>query len=168
MERKYFEFDKNYLLREAQTASREYLLQSLIERVKEYYLAYHNPLGLVDDTIIKIKAASGFDVSDFEEFYNELAAVYRYKFGEVQLEFLWDGTSHFDKYRKEWKEGFFKWIEELCCYESFIKAVFELTVFRTQFTRPELAQTRLKNIISQHFDIKVYVYRGIVNRMSVA
>jgi hypothetical protein len=35
-------------------------------------------------------------------FYQNLAAVYRYKHGETQLEFVWDGRDHSQIYKSEW------------------------------------------------------------------
>lgn len=162
MTRKYFPFDKNYLLREAQNASRDELLSSLVNTVKDCYQAFYNPLGLIDDTVQKIQESSTANQHYFEEFYDHLAAIYRYKFGEVQLEFLWDGSSHHDKYAAEWETAFDLWVREFCKHPTFVKAVFELTVFFSPFTRPELAQNRLKVFLSNHFELKVYHYKGIV------
>ena len=162
MTRRYFPFDKNYLLKEAQATSRETLLSTLVKTITDCYQSYNNPLGLVDDTVLKIQNCNTANLDYFEEFYDDLAGIYRYKFGEVQLEFLWDGTSHFKKYSQDWETQFIQWVNEFCTYEPFIKAVFELTVFKTQMTRPELAQTRLKNFLFNHFNLKIYCYKGIV------
>ncbi|MDA0196236.1 MAG: hypothetical protein O2887_10960 [Bacteroidetes bacterium] len=164
MTHKYFHYDKNYLLKQAQSEAQDHLLQTLIDLVKENYLALHNPLGLIDDAVEKVLDFRENDTLLFDEFYNDLAAIYRYKYGEVQLEFLWDGTSHFKKYSRDWETQFIKWTNEFCAYEPFIKAVFELTVFKTQMTRPELAQSRLKNFLFNHFNLKIYCYKGIVQK----
>lgn len=168
MIRKYFPFDKNYILQEAQTASRDTLLSSLIDTVKNCYQAYYNPLGLVDDTVQKLIDFQPSDIEFLHEFYDDLAGIYRYKYGEVQLEFLWDGSSHHEKYRKEWEEAFLKWVRDFCHQSVFIRAIFELTVFYTPLTRPELVQTRLKHFASNYFDLKIYHYRGITDNLKIA
>ena len=154
MTRKYFRFDKNYLLHQAQDQTKDRLLQKLVESVKRNYLLHQNPLGLLDDAVEKILGFEINDTSHFEEFYADLAAIYRYKYGEVQLEFLWDGTTHNDKYRKEWEGKFCQWVNEFCSNEPFVKAVFELTIFKTPMARPELAQARLKSFLFNQFNLK--------------
>ncbi len=99
MSRKYFPFGKNYLLKEVQASSQDRLLSTLINTVKDCYEAYHNPLGLLDDTVLKIRSTVSTNLEYFEEFHEDLAGIYRYKYGKVQLEFLWDGTSHTEKYQ---------------------------------------------------------------------
>ncbi len=168
MTRKYFSFDKNYLLKEAQATSRETLLISLVQTAKDCYQSYYNPLGLVDDTVLKLRGCEVINMEYFEEFYEDLAAIYRYKFGEVQLEFLWDGISHSDKYQVEWGETFTSWIKDFCHHQTFIRAVFELTIFKSALTRPELVQNRLKSFIVNYFDLKIYHYKGIIGKQALA
>ena len=88
MHRILFPGDKNYILKEEQSSIREELLHELVDFVKAYYLSVHNPLGLVDNTINAIQNSSFFPSEPFYEFYHDLSALYRYQFGEVQLEFL--------------------------------------------------------------------------------
>ena len=168
MKRKYFPFDKNYLLKEAQSATREDLLASMVGTVKDCYQCYYNPLGLVDDTVKKIRGTEVKNLEYFDEFYDDLAGIYRYKFGEVQLEFLWDGTSHQDKYRLEWQKTFDSWVKDFCHHQPFIRAVFELTTFYSPMCRPEHVQQRLKSFLVNYFDLKIYHYKGIVEKEEVA
>lgn len=168
MTRKYFSFDKNYLLKEAQASSRGKLLSTLIDTVKDCYQAYYNPLGLVDDTVLKIQSTESMNLEYFDEFYDDLAGIYRYKYGEVQLEFLWDGTSHSDKYQTEWEQIFTSWIKDFCHHQPFIRAVFESTTFHSRLTRPEHIQSRLKSFLVNYFDLKIYQYKGIVENQEVA
>lgn len=168
MTRKYFPFDKNYLLKEAQASSREKLLSSLITTVTDCYQAYYNPLGLLDDTVLKIQSTKTVNLDYFEEFYDDLAGIYRYKFGEVQLEFLWDGTSHSDKYNVEWEKTFISWVRDFCHHQPFIRAVFDSTTFHNQLTRSEHIQSRLKSFLVNYFDLKIYQYKGIVENQEVA
>lgn len=163
MQRKLFPLDKNYLLKEAQLGCEEALLGALVEKVKEAYLLYCNPLGLEDDAVLKIKNSKHVDTSLLEDFYEHLAGIYRYKYGSNQLEFLFDGRSHLEKYQDDWSASFLTWVDDFCQEENFLKAILEVTIFYPQDRKALLAGNRLKAFISQQFFLKVYKYRGIVS-----
>ena len=55
MLRKFFPRDKNYILEEAQLSLENSLLTYLVDFVKVEYLLQNNPLGIVDDTFLKIQ-----------------------------------------------------------------------------------------------------------------
>jgi len=167
MIQKYFLLDKNYILETAQQIQKDVLLYSLSESVKKNYKLRHNPLGLIDDTMIKIQAHELKGLSNLELFYNNLAGVYRYKYGANQLNILFDGGDHLDKYKKDWKEQFEMWVEEFCTNPYFLKTVLELTVFYNEQTITDLARIRLNNYITKHFELKIYKNKGIVE-MKVA
>ncbi|HNR74305.1 MAG TPA: hypothetical protein PKM03_08775, partial [Cyclobacteriaceae bacterium] len=103
MIRKFFPLDKNYLLEQAQLDSRQHLLVQLVEKVKIIHLLKHNPLGLDDDFTDTIKRFQLKNSKPLESFYQHLAAVYRFRHGKNQLEFIWDGREHIDKYKSEWE-----------------------------------------------------------------
>ena len=163
MIRRLFPSDKNYILSEVQDEQKDALLQFLVKYVKEYYLHHYNPLGLVDDTIIAIRKAKDFPADAFDEFYHDLAAIYRFKHGEVQLEFLFDGMSHYDKYKADWKRFFKQSIKLYCLNKFFIRAVLDISVFHNHDRVAYLAGDRLKYFLSQYFSMKVYKYRGIMS-----
>lgn len=165
MIRRLFPSDKNYILSEVQDAQKESLLKYLVRFVKQYYLQNYNPLGLVDDTILEIKKEKKFPVEAFDEFYHDLAAIFRFKHGEVQLEFLFDGMTHYDKYKKDWERYFKQSIQSYCANKFFIRAVLDIAVFHHHDRVAHLAGDRLKYFLSNYFGMKVYKYRGI---MSVA
>lgn len=162
MLQKLFPLDKNYILKEAQLATERELLTKLVHEVKFSYLLYCNPLGIEDDAILKIKNYNRFNTSRLREFYENLAGIYRYKFGSNQLELLFDGKEHFEKYRDDWSEAFMEWTREFCKEENFLKAILEVTIFYPEGKKAFLAGNRLKTYISQHLYIKVYKYKGIV------
>ncbi len=162
MQRKLFPFDKNHILKEAQLGCKEGLLKVLVENAKQSYLDLCNPLGLEDDPIRKIKSSRHFELNLLEEFYEHLAGIYRYKYGSNQLEFRFDGKSHYEKYREDWSETFHEWTAEFCRDVNFLKAILEVTVFYPKDRKALLAGNRLKTYISQQFYLKVYRYRGIV------
>ena len=167
MIQKYFPLDKNYLLEAAQLDSEREFIVKLIDFTKEYYLNNCNPLGLEDDTIKAIKAHKTEYTDRLKEFYRNLAAIYRFKYGQNQLEFLFDGSDHSTKYRQDWAEAFVKWINEFCSKSNFVRAILELTVFYPKDRRSELAENRMKAFIAQQFELKIYKYKGIV-KTSVA
>lgn len=161
MTKKLFPSDKNYLLQEVQEKSQNYLLVYLVEYVKEFYLQYHNPLGLIDEAILKIQNSYDYPIEHLEEFYRDLAGIYRYHFGEVQLEILFDGRTHEEKYETEWHEFFKGSVGKYCYNIHFLKAVLEISVFYPKDKKASLAGNRMKYFIEHQFDLKVYKYRGI-------
>lgn len=161
MIRKLFPSDKNYILQKVQEKTRAYLLVYLVEYAKEFYLQYHNPLGLIDKTILKIQNSNDYPLENLSEFYHSLAGIYRYKFGEVQLEFLFDGGTHEEKYDTEWVEYFKENIKKYCYNAHFLKAVLAITVFYPKDKTASLAGNRMKHFIEQYFNLKIYKHRGI-------
>ena len=165
MIRRLFPSDKNYILSEVQASQKRSLLLFLAKYVKDYYLQHHNPLGLEDDTILEIKKSRKFPLDAFDEFYHDLATIYRFKHGVVQLEFLFDGSSHNEKYTREWEDFFKQHIRFFCLNRYFIRAVLDIAVFHHHDRVAFLAGIRLKYFITNYYGMKVYKYRGI---MSVA
>lgn len=162
MIRRLFPSDKNYLLSEAQSSQQEDLLQYLVSYVKDYYLQNYNPLGLIDDTILEIKKSKSYPIEAFDEFYHDLGAIYRFKHGEVQLELLFDGSSHDSKYVNEWADFFKQNIRSYCHNRYFLRAVLDIAVFHHHDRVAFLAGDRLKYFLNQYFGMKVYKYRGIM------
>lgn len=162
MIRKLFPSDKNYILSEVQTSQKETLLQYLVDYVKQFYLDYHNPLGLIDDTILEIKQVKDFPAEAFDEFYHDLATIYRFKHGEVQLEFLFDGASHYDKYLTDWSNFFKQNIRAYCFNKFFVRAILDISVFHHHDRVAFLAGLRLKYFLSHYFNMKVYKFKGIM------
>lgn len=152
MVRKFFPADKNYLLEEAQLALRDSLLYFLIDQVKEEYELRCNPLGICDNWIQKIRDYKPEGLKPLDGFYQNLAAVYRYKFGDNQLAFMWDGLDQSEKYRTEWKDFFIKQVKAFCKNELFIRAILDLTVFNNY---SQLAENRMNNFMLQTFEVKL-------------
>lgn len=162
MYRRLFQSDKNQILIEAQFFQEEKLLLSMVDFVKKYYLRHYNPLGLIDDTILEIQNIGSFPIEEFYGFYHDLAAVYRFRHGEVQLEFLFDGSTHFKKYCEEWERFFKQNVLAFCANKFFIKAVLDISVFHQHGRAASLASGRLKYFLTNYFDLKVYKYKGIM------
>ena len=161
MDTKLFTLDKNYLLKEVQIKLRATLLRQLVSDIKDLYLEKFNPLGLLDETIIKLLNTESNDIDYLNSFYYELAGIYRLKFGENQLEFLFDGSSHFIKYEKDWQRRFGKWMHEFSENKHFIRAILEGSYLHAEERNRKNIQIRLKLFLEQHFHLRVYKYRGI-------
>jgi len=156
-----FLLDKNYILKQVQADLKLELQAELIEEVKKGYSNLFNPLGLIDELSEKVAAFSPTHLFFFDELYNTMAGIYRYQVEGNQLELLFDGRSHYEKYMADWKEGFHAYVMELCQKKSFILAGLELTVFHSPEKRLELAQNRMKVCTFEHFGLKIYKYKGI-------
>jgi hypothetical protein len=165
--RKFFPLDKNYLLEEAQLSLQNDLLTRLIERVKDEYELRHNPLGIIDSYTERIQKYIPGSTQSLHNFYQNLAGVYRYKFGNSQLEFVWDGRDHFEKYKIDWTETFDRWTKEFCQEELFLSAVLDLSVFLPDNQQTHLAENRMNHFILRQFELKINKSRGIVE-MKVA
>ena len=161
MDAKLFTLDKNYILKEVQIKHRVELLTELVSDVKSLYLKKHNPLGVLDDTIVKLQETKDFDIDFLNPFYYELAGIYRLKYGENQLEFLFDGSTHYIKYQKDWLKRFRKWMAEFIHQKHFIRAVLEGAFLNTDEHNRRNIQVRLKVFLEQQFHLRVYKYRGI-------
>lgn len=156
-----FLLDKNYILKQAQHDLRLELQAQLIDKIKDGYFALYNPLRLMDETTELVESFQPIHFSLFDELYDVLCGIFRFKIGDNQLELLFDGRSHYEKYLADWKEAFLQYADELCSRKNFILAGLELSVYYDPEKRSELAQNRMKLCIFNHFGLKLYKYKGI-------
>ena len=161
MQRKLFHNDKNYILKSVQASSQTALVNQLVSFAKKYYLHHYNPLGLIDDTILKIEQSGQFPEEPFDEFYFDLATIYRFRFGEVQLQLLFDGSTHDERYAREWESFFMQNVKAFCANKFFLRAVLDVGVFHAHDRVAQLAGRRLKYFLHEYFELKVYKYRGV-------
>lgn len=162
MIRKFFPLDKNYLLEEAQLSLQEKLLTELVEIVKSAFAQRTNPLGLLDDFGLKIKNYQPQNLKPLTNFYQNIAAVYRFKHSDNQLEFVWDGRAHTEKYKEEWSTTFVHWVKEFCKQELFVQAILDLTVFLPQNRHADLAENRMNNFMLKQFEVKFHKSKGLI------
>jgi hypothetical protein len=167
--RKFFPLDKNYMLEEAQLLLQDNLLYHLFDEVKKTYESQHNPLGLKDSFSLQIQNYKPLNLQPLEIFYQNLAGVYRYKWGDSQLEFVWDGRGHAEKYQEDWALFFKDSIHRFCRQELFVQAVLDATVFfpidkedRNE-KQLSLAENKMNTFMLQHFEVKIHKNKGIVN-----
>ncbi|UII22740.1 hypothetical protein [Fulvivirga ligni] len=167
MVQKYFKLDKNYILEQAQINSERELIVYLIDFAKKYYQDQFNPLGLLDEPVRRIKTHETEYTTRLQEFYSNLSGIYRFQNADNQLELLFDGQDHYQKYLNDWKQTYKDWLIDFCNKPNFLKAVLELTVFYPEGRKSELAENRMKTFIQSQFDLKIYKHKGIV-QMKIA
>lgn len=163
--RKFFPRDKNYILEKAQLSVEITLMGYLIDYVKVEHLLHNNPLGIMDDTSLKIQQHPADDLTHLREFYISLAGVFRYLYyHDNQLAFPFDGRDDFERYQHEWSICFKNWTKEFCKHDNFRRAILELTVFYPEDYTPQMAGLRLSAFITKVFDLKIDAQKGIVKR----
>lgn len=166
MLRKFFPRDKNYVLEEAQLSLEKSLMTYLVDFVKVEHLLQNNPLGIMDDTFLKLQQHAVHDFSHLREFYISLAGVFRFLYySDNQLEFPFDGQDEFEKYQNQWSESFKSWTKDFCKHDNFRRAVLELTVFYPDDYTPQMAGLRLSAFITKFFDLKIDAQKGILKKV---
>ena len=167
MLRKFFPLDKNYVLEEAQLSLEPTLLQYLVDFVKVEYLLRSNPLGMMDDTAMKIQEHTTADFRHLHEFYVNLMGVFRFEYyGDNQLEFIFEGKDAFRKYQEEWSCQFRQWTKGFCKYHNFLRAVLDLTVFYPIDSPVLMVDGRMNAFIHQYFEVKIDSRKGIIRKMA--
>lgn len=160
--KRYFKYDKNYLLKEAQFVKRDELLHAMVKKVIQYYSLQYNPLGLMDDLMLNLYQCKEYDLENLNELYDELCGIYRFHYSSNQLELLFDGSDHIEKYQEEWSEFFNKCIASFCLEKSFLKAIITAAILYPADRKALLACNRLRVFVADRFGVKVYKYKGIV------
>lgn len=160
MIQKLFPLDKNYILRQAQTAMEDRMLELMVFELKRSYTVLYNPLMLMDNTFNQILDAHDFPKDRLKVIYHQLCGVYRYKFGSNQLELLFDGRTHLDKFQEDWTGQLTEWIRELGQHEQYVKTMLRMTVLFDTDSRAEWSENQCKAFINQYFDLKIVKRKG--------
>lgn len=160
MIQKLFPLDKNYILRQAQTAMEDRMLDLMVFELKRSYTVLYNPLMLMDNTFNQILDAYEFPTDRLKVIYHQLCGVYRYKFGSNQLELLFDGRTHLDKFQEDWSGQLTEWVRELGQHEQYVKTMLRMTVLFDTDSRAEWSENQCKTFINQHFDLKIIKRNG--------
>ncbi len=157
---KLFPLDKNYILRQAQYVLEEELMDQMVYELKRSYTYLYNPLQLMDQTYSKILDTFDFPVDRIRMIYRQLCGIYRFKNRDNQLELLFDGRSHFDKFKEEWESALISWLQELGQHEQYVKTMLRMTLLYDTESRADWAENHCKAFINQHFDLKVVKRHG--------
>ncbi len=160
--RKLFPADKNYILKQVQSELMDEVLAAGVKRAISNYVLKHNPMGIRDEAIDKIENYRYERTGVLDEFYLELAAIFRYFNHDNQLEILFDGRSHFEDFANEWRTSYLKWIDSFSNQPAFLKAFLGATVYYPGKHGAVLINNRLKAFINKYFNLKVYKYRGVL------
>ncbi|MAS38974.1 MAG: hypothetical protein CMB84_03135 [Flammeovirgaceae bacterium] len=160
MSNKLFKNDKNYILKSVQNDTKDELLLHLLELSIKKYEFHSNPLGLVDSSFKKLKKYNNDVISKLNFFYRKISAIYRYNHGEVQLSFLWDGSSHTEFYRRRWVNFFKQEILNMTEKKVFLKTLLSLTILRDSDLNQ--LQYNLSTFIRKKFKIQVFKKKGVV------
>lgn len=158
---KLFPADKNYILKEAQASLKDTLLEQASVQIIQAYRQHYNPLGLIDEFILKLEEYTFASNPVLEGLYHDLASYYRFLNAGNQLELLFDGDSHFKKYSIEWEEAFLKWVDDFCSNYNFMKTLIGATVFYPGPQGEIMLQSRIGAYLNKHFQLKIYKYKGI-------
>ncbi len=159
---KQFKNDKNYILKKIQLETKDRLLKKLIKMSSQTYKNKSNPLGLIDKTTNRLNKIKKYNLESLNFFYNKLSTIYRYNYGEVQLSFLWDGSSHEEYYRNRWISFFVKETDRMSQNLSFLKSVLYLTIFSKDINEKSEVQYKLSTFLRKDFNIQVFKRKGIV------
>ena len=160
MIQKLFPLDKNYILRQAQSVLEEELIDRMIFELKRSYTLLYNPLRLMDETFAQILDTYEFPRERVRMIYRQLSGIYRYKHGDNQLELLFDGRTHFEKFQEDWSAAFVSYVQDLGIYEQYVKTMLRMTLLYDTETRAEWAENHCKAFINQHFACKVVKRQG--------
>lgn len=162
MQRKFFPLDKNYILEQVQLALEQELLHYLIDFVKVEYLLRHNPLGLVDETVERIKQHRAEEYSRLHDFYLMLAGIFRFRYyRDNQLTFIFSGEEPDEVYAREWAIEFKSWVRQLSQHKQFLMGVLELTVFYPSDDEARFIGNRLQAFAASFFEIRIHPQKGI-------
>jgi hypothetical protein len=148
-----FDHDRNYIVKQVQQDMQFDLSNQAIRRAIDNYLAFENPMGLVDDFIIQLTSIKQYNTQFLEEFYQTAAGIFRFLFVDNQLEFVWDGRSQYEKYQDDWASTFLSWIDRFHNTRSFSKIILKGAVLN-QDQRTEFLQQSLIRILLSEFKVK--------------
>ncbi|MEX0883702.1 MAG: hypothetical protein WDZ72_09540 [Cyclobacteriaceae bacterium] len=160
MSKKLFPLDKNYILHQAQNAIEEELMLIMVEELKNSFRSLFNPLGLQDDTYLKILNNNDFPSENLKLIYHQLAGIYRFKFGSNQLELLFDGRSHFEKYQEDWARQLKIWLIELGMHGTYVKTMLRITLLYDSRSRALFSENRCKSFINEYFQLQIIKRKG--------
>lgn len=160
MIQKLFPLDKNYILRQAQSLLEEELLEEMVFELKKSYTLLYNPLMLMDDTFSRILDTHTFPKDRLRIIYRQLCGIYRFKNGDNQLELLFDGRTHLDKFKEDWTLQLRYWMRELGQHEPFVKTMLRMTLLYDTESRAEWAENNCKAFINQYFELKIVKRKG--------
>ena len=150
---KWFDQDKNYILKQAQYRFRKQGVSSMVEIAINSYLLKSNPLGLVDDFVQDLLDCKNPALQFLHRPYELLAGIYRLFHSDNQLEFSWEGRSHSEIFTDEWKNQLDVWTMRMCHNTLLDKIIIKGTIINPSNDHLML-EAAINKIIYQTFCIK--------------
>jgi hypothetical protein len=160
MIQKLFPLDKNYILRQAQSVVEEEMLDRMVAELKASYTQVYNPLQLMDPTYLSILEGAAFPRERVRVIYRQLCGIYRFRHGDNQLELLFDGRTHVEKFQQDWSQALVSYVQQLGQHEPYVKTMLRMTLLFDTESRAEWAENHCKAFINQFFDLKVIKRHG--------
>ena len=160
MIQKLFPLDKNYILRQAQSLLEERMLEMMVFELKRSYTQLYNPLMLMDEVFAKILDTYEYPTDRLRMIYRQLCGIYRFQHKNNQLELLFDGRTHLEKFQDDWSAQFIAWLRELGQHEQYVKTMLRMTILYDTESRAEWAENHCKFFINQYFDLKIIKRKG--------
>lgn len=151
---KYFDQDKNAILRAAQGFVEPQLTKRWIEIALFHYHQIENPMGLMDDFMVNLMSIRKYDTSFLKEPYELVSAIYRLKHGDNQLEFIWDGRSHYEVYAENWMTCFDAICNVLCAKKEVYRSILKACVLQQETNHKFLFYGFRKQIL-EHFNVSI-------------
>jgi hypothetical protein len=160
MIQKLFPLDKNYILRQAQSILEEQMLEVMVFELKKSYTQLYNPLMLMDETFGKILDSFEYPTDRLRMIYRQLCGIYRFKNKDNQLELLFDGRTHLEKFQEDWSLQLIQWVNELGYHEQYVKTMLRMTLLFDTESRAEWSENHCKFFINQYFELKIIKRKG--------
>ena len=132
----------------------------MLVELKKSYTFLFNPLQIMDHTYYRIMYTTEFPVDRIKIIYRQLCGIYRYKNRNNQLEFLFDGRTHFEKFQEDWTIAFTRYLRQLGQHEQYVKTMLRMTLLYDTETRAEWAENNCKSFINSYFDLKIVKRQG--------
>lgn len=160
MIQKLFPLDKNYILRQAQSILEEQMLEMMVFELKKSYTQLYNPLMLMDETFAKILDTYEYPKDRLRMIYRQLCGIYRFKNKDNQLELLFDGRTHLEKFQEDWSLQLIQWVHELGYHEQYVKTMLRMTLLFDTESRAEWSENHCKFFINEYFELKIIKRKG--------
>jgi hypothetical protein len=160
MIQKLFPLDKNYILRQAQSILEEQMLEVMVFELKKSYTQLYNPLMLMDETFAKILDTYEYPKDRLRMIYRQLCGIYRFKNKDNQLELLFDGRTHLEKFQEDWSLQLIQWVHELGYHEQYVKTMLRMTLLFDTESRAEWSENHCKFFINEYFELKIIKRKG--------
>ena len=160
MIQKLFPLDKNYILRQAQSILEEQMLEVMVFELKKSYTQLYNPLMLMDETFAKILDTYEYPKERLRMIYRQLCGIYRFKNKDNQLELLFDGRTHLEKFQEDWSTQLIGWVQELGYHEQYVKTMLRMTILFDTESRAEWSENHCKFFINEYFELKIIKRKG--------